>query len=276
VLRDPFLRALPIREGDPFVVLEANALRHSRLGELFVQCILADHPEAFSEIAKETGIDPLKDVDRVAFTGAAVVVSGYFDRVRWEAYEEETGTRGVRYGDEATLWASSDEEALAAWRGQLVIAGPATDVRRAIDQLEGRAEPPRKDLADEIGYGELYGVVPGAAARRLLPSGDAGLGERIAEAAQRIELHVDAREDVAGVIRVSSAPGAAVDDLSRSLGAALSVARVKAAATNDRKLAALLENAQVVPGEAGFRVEIALPAEVLQEFFRDCVKGRAP
>lgn len=274
-LRDPFLRALPGGEGDPFVVLEANALRHSRLGELFVQCILAEDPGAFAEITRETGIDPLKDVDRVAFVGSAVVVSGFFDRVRWDAYEQETNARGVRYGDEATLWAAGgDGEALARWRGQLLIAGPAADVKRAIDQVEGRAESRRKDLADDIAYGEIYGVVPGAAARKLLPAGDDALAARVAAAAQRIELHVDAMNDVAGVIRVAGAPGQEVEDLARALGAALSVARVKAAATDDRKLAALLENAQVVPGPAGFTVEVALPADVLQEFFRDCGKGR--
>jgi hypothetical protein len=275
-LRDPFLRSLPIQPGDPFLVLEANALRHSRLGELFVQCILADQPEAFAEIAKETGIDPLKDVDRVAFAGRAVVVSGFFDRVRWDAFEKESGSPGYRYGDEATLWATGDDELLAAWRGQLLVAGPAADVKRAIDQVEGRAEPRRPDLDDHFAYGELYGVVPGEAARKLLPAGDGALASRLAAAAQRIELHVDAREDVAGVIRVSGAPGAEVDDLARSLGAALSVARVKAAATNDAKLATLLENAQVVPGDDGFRVEVALPADLLQEFFKDCGKRPAP
>jgi hypothetical protein len=272
-LRDPFLRALPVGEGDPFVVMEANALRHSRLGERFVQCILAEDPEAFTEITRETGIDPRKDVDRVAFAGDAVVVSGFFDRVRWDLYEKETHARGVRYGDEATLWTTDGgANATASWRGQLLVTGPLADVQRAIDQVEGRAEPRRQDLADDLAYGELYGVLPGASALKLLPAGDGALAARLAVAAQRIELHVDAMDDVAGVIRVAGGPGQEVEDLARSLGAALSVARVKAAATDDRKLAALLENAQVVPGPAGFTVEVALPGSVLEEFFRDCGK----
>jgi len=275
-LRDPFLRSLPLGDGDAFVVLEANALRHSRLGELFVQCVLADHPEAFAEIARETGIDPLKDVDRVAYAGRAVVVSGFFDRVKWDAFQKSANARSAPYGDGATLWTSEgDGEAVASWRDQLVIAGPIADVRRAVDQVEGRAEPRRKDVADDMAYGELYGVVPGAAARDLLPAEDGALAARLAAAAQRIELHVDAQDDVAGVIRVTGEPGQEVDDLARSLGAALSIARVKAAATDDAKLSALLEHAQVVPRDGGFTVEVALPADVLQEFFKDCGKRRA-
>ncbi len=272
-IRDPFLKALPIEDGDAFVVMEANALRHSRLGELFVQCILAEQPDAFREITKETGIDPLKDVDRVAFAGEALVLSGFFDRVRWDAFEKDTGARSARYGDEATIWTTEgDEEVVGTWRNQLLVVGPAEDVRRAIDQVEGRREPPGTDVSDDMAYGELYGVVPGAAARKLLPAGDEALASRIAAAAQRIELHVDAMQDVAGVVRVSGEPGQEVEDLAKSLGAALSVARLKAAATDDRKLAALLEHAQVVPQGAGFTVELALPADVLQEFFKDCGK----
>lgn len=275
-LRDPFLRALPLGEGAPFVVMEANALRHSRLGERFIECILSEDPEAFTEIARATGIDPLKDVDRLAFAGDAVVVSGFFDRVRWDAFEAETHARGVRYGDEATLWTTDGgASATASWRGQLLVTGPLADVQRAIDQVEGRAEP-RADLAADLAYGELYGVLPGAAALKLLPAADGALASRLAAAAQRIELHVDAMEDVAGVVRVAGAPGQEVEDLAKSLGAALSVARVKAAATDDRRLAALLEHAQVVPGAAGFTVELALPGDALEAFFSDCGRPGPP
>jgi hypothetical protein len=275
-LRDPFLRSLPLGDRDAFVVLEANALRHSQLGELFVQCVLADHPDAFAEIARETGIDPLKDVDRVAYAGRAVVVSGFFDRVKWDALQTGTNARSTRYGDGATLWTTEGEgEAVASWRDQLVVVGPIADVRLAIDQVEGRAEPRRRDVTDGMAYGELYGVVPGSAARALLPAADGALAARLAAAAQRIELHVDSQDDVAGVIRVTGEPGPEVDDLAKALGAALSVARVKAAATDDAKLSALLENAQVVPGDGGFAVEVALPADVLREFFKDCGKRRA-
>jgi len=275
-LRDPFLRALPGGVDDPFVVLEANALRHSRLGELFVQCVLSEDPDAFGEVARKTGIDPLKDLDRLAFTGSAVIASGFFDRVPWEALQADRRARPTRYGDEATLWiAPRGDDAIAAWRDQLIVVGPIADVRRAIDQVEGRAEPARPDLADDVAFGELYGVVPGAAARRLLPASEGALAARVAAAARRIELHVDAMDAVAGVLRVTGGPGRETEDLAKSLGAALSVARLEATATDDWKLAALLENAEVLPGDGGFTVQLALPAELLQDFFADCGRSRA-
>jgi hypothetical protein len=273
-LRDPLLRALPVAPGDAWVVLEANALRHSRLGELAVQCLLSENPDAFAEVARETGIDPLKDVDRVAFAGKAVVVSGFFDRVKWDAFQKDSGSAPARYGNEATLWSEpGDHQALASWRDQLIVVGPAEDVKRAIDQLEGRAQPRTDEVSDQLAFGELYGVVPGAAARKLLPASEGALAARLAAAAERIELHVDAMEDVAGYVRVTSQAGPEVEDLAKALGAALSVARLKATAEGDPKLAALLDHAEVVPGQGGFDLELALPADLLQQFFKDCGKS---
>lgn len=271
--RDPLMTALPVRSGDPVVVFEANALRHSRLGELFVSCIRSDDPDAFSELERETGVDVLKDVDRVAIVGETVVVSGFFDRLRWDELVQKERLAVQRYGDAGRLFSQQDGHGptLGAWRDQLLVVGDdAAAVRLALDQLEGRSPPPEATVPEELAYGEVYGVLPGSLARKLLGGADAALAERLAAAASRIELHVDAMQDVAAVVRVRGDDAAGLSDLAKSMGAALAVARVHAQATGDRELSDLLEFARVVPAGGTFSVELALPADRLERLFEGC------
>lgn len=263
--RDPFLVALPVEPGSPVVVFEANALRHSRLGERFVACVQASAPGMLEAIQREAGIDPLKDVDRIAYLGDAAVVSGFFGRVPWD----EVGS-AERYGQEGRIYRDKDL-VIGAWRDQvLVFTYQAESARRAIDQLEGRAPVPESGIPEDMTYGEVYGVIPGTAARGLLGLGDRALAERIASLASRVELHVDAMQDVAAVVRVRGEDAAGLADLAKTMGAALAVARVKAQATDDQRLADLLENASVHPAQGEFSLQLALPADRLEAWFQGC------
>jgi hypothetical protein len=267
--RDPFLVALPAGPEDVVVVFEANALRHSKLGELFVRCALARDPETFEEIQRDTGIDVLKDVDRVGFAGDALVMSGYFDHARWDRLEGEPGMETSRYGDAGRIFTVREGQVLGALGDGLIVFGDGASVRQAIDQVEGRAPAPESALPDELAYGEIYGVIPGAAASRLVPQ-DARLGEQLAAVAQRVELHVDAMNDVAAVVRVRGDDRQGLSDLSKSLGAALTAARLEATAISDDRLAELLDFAKVSPGDGSFALELALPADRLEAWFSQC------
>lgn len=267
--RDPFLVALPAGPDDAVVVVEANALRHSKIGALVIRCALAQDPETFEDIERDTGIDVLKDVDRVGFAGNAVVMSGYFDRARWDQVEAEPGVQASRYGDGGRLYTTREGEVLGALGDGLLVFGDEASVRQAIDQVEGRAPAPEAVLPDELAYGEIYGVLPGAAASRLAPP-DGGLGERLAALAQRVELHVDAMNDVAAVVRVRGDDRQGLSDLSKSLGAALVAARLEANAVSDERLAELLDFAKVSPGDGSFALELALPADRLEAWFSQC------
>lgn len=269
--RDPLLVALPVKADTPVVVFEANALRHSRLGEAFVRCMLQRDPDTFAEIERETGIDVLKDLDRVAFAGEAVVLSGFFDRARWDRLEKEAGAP-TRYGEAGRIFGDGGSPpVVGVWRDQIMVLGDGPEsVRQALDQLEGRAPVPESGIPEDLAYGEVYGVLPGSAARKLLPMADRALAARIAEAASRIELHVDAMSDVAAVVRVVGDDGAGLQDLARTLAGGVAAARVQAQVTRDRELADLLEFANVVDGRDRFSVEVALPAERLERWFGDC------
>lgn len=152
---------------------------------------------------------------------------------------------------------------LGTWGDSLLIAGrDGTDVERAIDRLEGRAPvSPPIDAADT--YGEIYGVMDASGLGRFLAD---DVRERLRGAAERVELHIDTRNDD-DVLIVADAEGpnaAAVADLGKSLGAALAVARVTAQSEGDQDLATLLDLARVNPKTGSFRVEAALPLDVLE------------
>jgi hypothetical protein len=271
-LRDPFLVALPRDPGRALVVLEANALRHSRLGELFVECLARkEGRDPFEEARREAGIDPLKDIDRVAFTPDGIILFGFLDRARLESGSTRVTSRGEHgriyspaTGESADFW-------LGAWRGQIIVAGKPEFVESTLDRLDEGAAPDRVLIPELLTYGEAYGVVPGAALQPLFRGEQAELGRRIAQAASRIELHADAMRDVAVVARFSGPDAAASEDLGTALGAALAVGRVQAALSGNTSLADLLEHARVVRGmEGGFSLELALPVEVVERWFSGC------
>ena len=164
------------------MIFEANALRHSRLGELFIRCALARDPAFFDEITRESGLDILKDVDRVGFAGQSVVVSGTFEKARWD--QIEAAAPAEPYGEAGLLYREPGKaEVLARWRDQVVVVSPdGTSARQAIDQLEGRTAPTAPALDEALSYGEVYGVIPGEAVRRFFPPRDADLGARLAAA----------------------------------------------------------------------------------------------
>lgn len=267
--RDPLLWALPPDEAQAVVVLEANALRHSRLGELFLACLGAGGREGIDDLRK-IGIDPLRDVDRVAVSEGAVAVSGFFERVRWD--EVFRGAGREAYGAGAVIYAPAGPMggAAAVWRNQLLFLGNgAEDVRAAVDRVEGRA-PTRPPIREELSYGEVYGVLPGEALRRLFPPESAHLASRLAELASRVELHADAMSDVAATVRVVGSDAEGLADLGRSLGAALAVARAQARARGDQALSELLDYARVSRGGEGFSLELALPVETLERWLAGC------
>jgi hypothetical protein len=277
--RDPFLVALPAGPEDPVLIFEANALRHSRLGELFVRCALAKDPKAFEAVQRRLGIDVLKDVDRVAFVGDALVVSGFFQRLDPDELRRATGAGepervgdgGVVYAAAPTASATGRGMVVATWRDQLVIlADDRATALRALDQLEGRAALPELALPDQIAYGEAYGVIPGTALRRLLHGDRELLADRLAAAASRVELHVDAMQDVAAVATFRGTDAAAMSDLARAIGGLLAGARLHAQISGDDRAAELLDHASVAPASGAFAVNLALPIDRVESWFAGC------
>ena len=86
---------------------------------------------------------------------------------------------------------------------------------------------------------------------------DPKLADRIRTAAGQVELHVGLTDDVYVVADVSGEDAAETRELAKSLGAGLSLARIKARADGDERLATLLDMARIDPKDGRFSVDLA-------------------
>ncbi|MCP3100336.1 hypothetical protein LZ198_15820 [Myxococcus sp. K15C18031901] len=289
--RDPLLAALPRGKGKTAVVIEANALRHSPIGALLLDCLMRDGGKQLDEFRKASGVDPLQDLDRLVVTDEGMMLSGNFENAK---FKELLGERtSFDYGESARVYEPGDTTvpqkdgttvrrrgggSIGTWNNQLLVVGESPDeVKAAIDRVEGRGgdEPPL--LTENSTYGEMYGVLSVEHIARLFPPEQAQLAERLRAVAQNVELHMDASSDVALVAEVTGANSSEVEDLGKSLGAALSLARLQAQAGGDKKdkdLAQLLDFAKVRPDGDSFTLEMAVPLSIIQERLAFCREGR--
>jgi hypothetical protein len=286
--RDPLLAALPRGPGRTAVVIEANALRHSPIGELLLDCMMRDGGKQLDEIRKRSGVDPLQDLDRLVITDEGMMLSGNFGNAK---FQEMMGDAvSADYGEGARVYEPGEstvtrpdgttetrrrESAVGIWNNQLFMVGKTPDeVKAAIDRVEGRGPDGPSVIPEGSTYGEMYGVLSVEQIAKLLPPEQAELAQRLRDVAQNVELHVDASSDVALVAEVRGPDADKVTDLGKSLGAALSLARMKAQAEGEKDMAQLLDFARVQPDGDTFKLEMAVPLEAIKERLAFCKQER--
>ncbi|MFY0566545.1 hypothetical protein ACN28E_22290 [Archangium lansingense] len=279
---DPLLAALPRGKGKTAVVLEANALRHSPIGELLLECLYRDGGKQLQQLKERTGIDPLTDLDRLAITDEGLVLSGNFGKAKTDELLGQHGRSS--YGDSARIYEPPTERlladggvgrgggpTLATWRNQMVVVSrDRNGARDVIDRVEGRGPQEPPVLSETATYGEVYGVIATRTLAKVLPPDQREIAEQLVRAAGAVELHVDARGDVALVADVKGEDAQSVTDLGKSLGGALALARMRAQSQGQEDVAKLLDFARVLPDGEAFRLEMALPLDVLKEQLAFC------
>ncbi|MFP2929457.1 hypothetical protein ACLESO_30515 [Pyxidicoccus sp. 3LG] len=286
--RDPLLAALPRGAGKTAVVIEANALRHSPIGELLLECLMRDGGKDLNEFREKSGVDPLQDLDRLVITDDGVMLSGNFENAKFKDLMGDAVS--ADYGDGARVYEPGESvvaladggtatrrrnAAVGIWNNQLLMLGGTPDgVKAAIDRVEGRGPDEPSVIPEGSTYGEMYGVMSVDHLARLLGPDQAELAQRLRDVAQNVELHVDATSDVALVAEVRGPDADKVTDLGKSLGAALSLARMKAQAEGQKDVAQLLDFARVQPDGDTFKLEMAVPLDVLKERLAFCKQER--
>ena len=287
--RDPVMTALSKPGGGSALVLEANVLLHSPVGEMILGCMDADARTEIDRVRDRFGVDLFSSIDRVAVQQGMLAVSGHFEQAEWESIFE--GMSPEKHGDHGMIYrqppfAPQEDDAerrpdpepvIGVWNDELVLIGDSPEeVQAAIDRLEGDAPTGPSPVADREAYGEIYGSVRAEDFTQLLAGSDQPeLADLIKRAAERIELHVDARDDVAVVARARGSDTAAMEELSRTLGGALSLGRIQARREGDDDLADLLEHARITPLDGDSTVEIALPQASLRQWLGKCAQPRA-
>jgi hypothetical protein len=272
-LRDPVMTAMP-GPGDTkiAVVLEANAIRNSEIGELLLGCI-DDEAQSWLEEAKGKGIDVVQDLDRVAVADKLVILSGNFAGAKLDQLGGES-RRAVSYGKHQIWEPESYGEYLALWNGEMILAGEnREEVEAALDRLDGKRPPSeRPAIREGSAYGEVYGALSPELIEQLMGADELGIGKRIAEIADEIEIHADVTSDVGLVVEVHGADPKAMDDLSRAVGGAMAMARLSAGQENKKDLTELLDLARVMPDRSRFTVELALPRSFIESRLSHCKK----
>ncbi len=275
---DPVLAALPSKFEKGAVVIEANALRHSDLGELMIDCLFAgDKARSFLADSADAGIDPINGIDRMAMVDNSLMISGDFSRVspsRFTAKGEAT-----KWGADTLLWDEDDGTGvMGLWKQQMFFFAPTLEEARKIsDRLDGRIE---QDVAPALteanAYGEIYGKMNPETIAKLVEADNPQLSQLIRVAASNVELHVDASHDVGVVADIGGSMPEQTDELRKALGVALSLARLKAKADGKDREAAMMDLTKVAKADqkGRFRLEMGLPYEFLAKEFRECAERR--
>ncbi|AUX40413.1 hypothetical protein SOCE26_018140 [Sorangium cellulosum] len=276
--RDPVLVALPADPKRSAMVFEIEALKESPIMQIWLDCMLSrgEDRAGFARFKDRFGIDVLEDVERAATSSTGLVVlqgsfeGATFDRERWTT--RTYGEKGIVYEEKDT------GRVVATWGPDLLIAEPRAEpglVEDAIDRLESTDPAQGSVLQQHQAYSDVYGVLSPDDLSNMLPSEQDQLAERIRETVERVEIHVDASEDVAVVAEVAGPAGQEMKDLSKLFGAALSLGRLNAKREGNDELAELLDYARVKtetqrrsgeskPEGQRFSVDVALPVELLK------------
>jgi hypothetical protein len=268
--RDPMLVALPTDPKRSAMVFELEALKESPIMQIWLDCLLARNSREKMDLARfkdKFGIDPLEDVERIAVSSEKVVLmQGSFANARFdgEAWTKRT------YGEKGVIYENQDTgRVVGMWGPDMMIASGSPDssepVEDAIDRLESTDPQQKTILNDYSAYGDVYGVLSPEDLSKMLPPEQAALAAKIRSVVERVDIHVDASDDVAMVADVDGPDGDDLGDLSKSFGAALAVGRIKAKSDGDDKLAELLDSAKVKPYGGRFSVDVALPIDALKD-----------
>lgn len=276
--RDPVLALMPAEVKRAAVVAEFNAIINSELGGLMTDCLFGDGD--FLGDLRDAGMDPITKIDRVAMIDDSMVVTGDFKNAQWKKFlPEEAVAKGYGRQGEVIEVAREDGgmQTFAVWGGQMFIAGGDEASQKAIlDRLEGNGPQTTPVLNDSMAYGEVYGVIASGMLADLVGKQDARLGETIRQSAKSVQLHMDVSHDVGLVADIESGDPQKTEELRRTIGSALSLARMQAQAKGKTEEADLLDLAHVRSAEGGtdFRLEAGLPYEYMAKAFKECVAER--
>lgn len=267
--RDPLLSMMPDTVERGAVVAEVNAILNSELGGLLFDCVTAGG-RGDLDTMRDAGFDPMVHLDRIALIDDSFVMTGQLGSMPFPA-----GTVTKDYGPRAKLLELPGDEKRSAglWNNQLLVfGGDEATTRALLDRLERGDTNAHPVLDDSQAYGEVYGVVGPQALADLFGDGDPKVRDLLVGATKGLSLHVDVSHDVGVVADINANDATKTDELRKSIGSLLSLARLRAQNRGRDDQADLLELARVRSGDgSGFRVEAGLPHELVKSMLQSCV-----
>jgi hypothetical protein len=284
---DPVFTALATTKKGTAVLIEANALRNSPVGQLALDCFLRTREEGednpIQKLRDEANVDVLRDLDRVAIMDEGVVVTGHFAHARWgNLVKDEARPRS--YGAKATIYEPEDRigrdgrryprpnaEHVTTWGDNLLYVGTGVEnTRRIMDTLEGREPVPAPALTPDQMHGDVYGVISAKHVAELLPFNQKDLVEVLPEVMKELELHVDAARDVRVTAELKGVDPARADELAAMIEAGLVLARMKETRKGNHLAVMVLERVRLTRNGAQLRLEAEVPLAMLEQELAWC------
>lgn len=275
--RDPLLLAFAA-PADMALMVEARALLDTPVAGMLLDCMSNGEKEEMEKSMREQGIDWRKAIERAGVFkeqgkgGEMLALQGNFAGADWKKIAPGAEERTV--GDQGRILVRSGGEATGIWRDQMVLVGESSSVERAMKRLSGELPPGPSPISENEAYGEIYGMLGAEALAKLAPP---EMRSKV-EVLSRVELHVDALDDILLVMDGSGRPDEhghsshEIVELAKTMAAAVSVARVKARADKDDVLVDLLDQSRVRPFQGGIRAELAVPLETVKKHLAGCKK----
>lgn len=269
----PIERAVFSDQHGDAVFIEFSAIRNSSIVEKLMKCQGNAFASQWEQSVQALGYDWQRDIDRVALSPDAMVMSGFFENAK---IPEEFGD-GTTYGDGAEMYQpdpASPMRYVVVDENLLAMVKDADAAKALIDRVEGRA-PVSATRYPHLMENEVYGQVSASMLSFFLAN-DAPLATDLTNLVDNISLRMEVDDYLSISLDVKSKDEDKALDLAKSVGGLFALARREAALAGDDELAALLEQAQVLPGTEGkFGIDLAVPEGWLLERL-DCDKSGAP
>lgn len=264
--RDPLFAMMPQTVKRGAVVAEVSAILNSELGGMVFDCVTAGGRSDLDEL-RDAGFDPMVHLDRMALIDEVGVITGQLDKAPRPAGPASD------YGPRAKIYDLGDTRSSAVWNQQVMLTGPDADVRAMLDRLE-HADPAARSVLDSSeAYGEVYGTLAPSVIADLVGEAEPRLREVILQTTKGVSLHVDFSHDLGVVADVAPNDGTKTDELRRSIGSLLSLARLQAQSRGRTSEADLLELARVRASDgSGFRVEAGASHEMMKTMLQGCIE----
>jgi hypothetical protein len=277
---DPIFAALPTEIKEVAVVAEFSAIMNSELGGLLADCLFKGNDRVMQSL-RDAGIDPVAAIDRVALIDDSLVVTGNFKDGNWKRLLPE-GAVARDYGRQGQLIdvkrTDGGSSTFGVWDNQMFVGGDSEEqTKQIIDRLQsGQGQTGPSELDESMAYGDVYGVLKGKAFSGLFDGENEQLGNTLRESAKSVELHMDVGHDLGLSADITGNDPQKSEELRKTLGSALSLARMRAEAKRDTEQASILDMAMVGSAHSGsgFNLRAGLPFEVMQKALKGCVTRR--
>jgi hypothetical protein len=253
----PIERAVFSSAKQEAVFVEFSAIRNSSFVEKLLNCQGNEFASQWEKSVQALGYDWQRDIDRLAISPDAMVMSGFFQNAKIpEGFGDE-----IAYGNGAKIYQpdpTSPMRYVVVDENLLAMTKDIEAAEQLVDRVEGRS-PIVPTTYPHMMENEVYGQISASMISMLLAN-DAPLSSDIAELVDKISLRMEVDDHLSVSLDVESKDAKKSVDLAKSVGGLLALARREAALAGDDELASLLEMAQVLPGADGkFGVDFAVP-----------------